>query len=846
MLGSLLAGMAAGRAWPSVAGEAPLSTTFLFAVSAVLSLAALGFSGRRRAAAALLVASVALFGSAWWPLRTLPEPGSLADLLAASPEGAWPAVTIRGRLLDRPDSSITRRGALSGYMLSTPAARFRIEVHSLLTESGWVRATGTLRVRVLGIDGVDRGSIGPEPGSARAGDLVFLTGRAGTHEAPDIPEEPDPAAWAAQEGIAGWMIVRSPAMVEVAPIEEETWPGRLYAGWIRARTALAHAAVRSLSPTAPESLTAMPSAESLRRHESRALVLSLVLGLDEFRQDQVRERFTRLGVVHVLAISGYHVAVLAGLVGIAVRLTGDHGRLEPLVVGGAVLAYGLVVPASAPVLRACVCLLAMLAARSAGRRYDPVCVLLWAAAGLAVWKPVEVFGLGYVLSFGVCTLLLTSAERFHTVVAGPSLRGLAPRRRSASGAAARWALVVAGRYMTASVLCWAVSAPIIAWWTGWFSPAGLVAALAVVPLVSLLLAGGMLTVVAGVMVWLAWPGAAEAVCLPLSSMLDTSAGWILRVIDVVDSTPAGWWRAPPLSVPWSAAATGAMIALLAGSPRMRRRAALAWIVLLAWLSVEAGRTWRGGGLSREAPMRADVLSVGDGLCAAVRVLRSDGSAEAVLFGAGASRGGLGIRTVPAALRSLGAWRIESVVVLGESPGQFVMLPDLVRPLGVRRALVARSVLDRASLDPSGIQAALVRMLGELGVDVRVLEHGESMTLDDGIHARFEVTLRGVRAVVEAMDHASAGPPLVITLDAEGVDERSRVVVASGAAASESGVGRIRRDSPAAALVVSRSEALGRRRADDASVVRTGSDGTIQVTWDPLLTPTVHPGHRRRP
>ncbi len=799
-LALLLAGMLLARS------TVALPSAVLFALAGIAATASLAPLARR----ILLGSAMLLVGAATWNLRIREVPsGSLATSLH---DGE--IITVEGRILDRPEVSNTSRGELSLWIPYTPAARFRLEVHRLRTEQGWVEASGILRARISGVDGLDRGSIG----SARAGDQITLTGRGSPVLAPLNPGEPDARAWSAQEEIAGSISAIHPDLIALQP--EAHLPGLVRRTLLRWRANLAHAAAVSLSPARPA--TVMPEdPASIARQESLALVRSLILGLDDQREDQVQQRFTRLGIVHILAISGYHIVVLSCMVAGMVRICGDHGRAESLAVTLAILAYAAIVPASAPVLRAVVCILAIMFTRALGRRYDPVCVLLWAAAGLAIFKPVDAFSLGYFLSFGLCTLLMLLGDPVHARLTRPRLRGLlrpppTPWRRARSAAA---------RFTTATFLCWASSAPMLAWWTGICSPITLAASALIVPVSSLLLAAGFVALLAGLIAQGLAPMLPDSAPHALYPLLDLLARLTLQLVDLFDRFPLGSLRAPPMSLPWSLAATLLVLFWFARGHSRHTAAWTASIVLLAWLSIHAARSWDSQGMAPGAIMHADVLAVGEGSCTILRI-RGPGGVESIMVDAGSSRSGLGLRVIPDAARALGCWRIPTAIILGENPRCFSALPDAARALGLQRALIPAALLDQARADPHCPQAGLVRSLEVRRVQLIPIHPGDLLPLADGSHMRFEPGLRDLRAIVSA-DDPSAPDRLLITHDPPAIAHRFDAVVASGPAVSDHAVEQLASQTHAGLYIISTGHDAD--PSSDRSILRTAA-GHVQVTW----------------
>ncbi len=133
--------------------------------------------------------------------------------------------------------------------------------------------------------------------------------------------------------------------------------------------------------------------------ERRGLVLGFVLGEDEGLPDGLRQSFRRSGLYHLLAVSGQNIAFLvAGVLGIA-WLCGIPRRLGEVLALTTIGAYVLVVGWQPSVVRAAVAgglaSLAWLAARPRDRWY----FLLLGALTLLVWNPRSVYDPGFQLSF---------------------------------------------------------------------------------------------------------------------------------------------------------------------------------------------------------------------------------------------------------------------------------------------------------------------------------------------------------------------------------------------------------------------------------------------------------------
>ena len=668
----LAAGLALGRY-----GTDLPAAGWLGAACGALVLAALT---RGRTTVAALALACTVFGAGWFVVRIREAPpDSLAARLTESPA----PLTVTGIVLDTPARVPGDPDPLAPESYTgEPDWAWRLRVESV--DPGPGPARGVLRVR------------GAEPG-VRAGDRVRVTGLARTVPAPMNPGEHDRRLSAAQDGVAGSFRAPRAELIERLIPRGGPLP-RLFAARLRWAAAL-HDRVRSL--------LGVGAGES----EHAALLAALLLGEEQPALRDVRSAFTRVGLAHVLAISGFHMAVLAGVALLALRVGGDGGRVEPVLVAVLIVAYLAILPVSAPVWRSGLMVLALLAADAAGRRYDRLAVLAWTGVALLVWRPMDFWSLGFQLSFGLLAVLIRFGPVMHARLWGVGLRGL--RRGPPEGARA-WVIESLRRLVSANVLCWLVSLPLIAYHTGQVSLLAVVAGVVVVPLVTLLLAGAYATVAVGLLI----PPAA-ALAQPVLAFV---AKFTTYVVWWMDGWPPASVRVAPVSLAWAAGATMLVLYLCT---RARVRRPIPWLALVAaaaWFALEQDHAGR---LPRDAAARIDTLSVGDGTCHLVRA-----GGGAILWDCGSTAPGVGRYTVPRALLALGVARVEAAVITHPDLDHYNGLLDAAGPLGLRTVYVGECFNEQAAARPGGPEALVLRGLGAFGIDVRVLAAGDAVRVGE--------------------------------------------------------------------------------------------------------------------
>jgi competence protein ComEC len=436
-------------------------------------------------------------------------------------------------------------------------------------------------------------------------------------------------------------------------------------------------------------------------------VRALLIGDLGSGTDELRETFTRLGLLHALTISGFHLAVMALVTLTLLRLTGDRGWIEPLVVAALVLMYAMIVPTDSPIVRSVLMVLLLLAAEAFGRRYDRLTMLAWIGVVVLLVRPLELWSLGFQLTFGLTAMLYVVAPIVESRVLGPEVFGLAPGSIGARDKL--WRVVRTAGLANAS--CWIASTPMVMFRTGLLSPIGVLAGVVIGPIVAIVLWVGYVALLVGMIspTLAAWVG---VVVRPI-------AEWTIALTEWFDRVPLGSMRLPPMSLAWAIVATALGVAFLRRGWWKRARGWMLVGVMGAWLSIE----WMSAGLSSRIATRVDMFAVGDGSCLLVR-----SGDDAILWDAGSLSAGVVARTLTRAVRSVGAWKVPTVVVTHPDLDHYGFLPDLIEPLGVQVVVMGERFVSRAKETPSGAESHLLEKLEAQGVAIRVMLAGDRVPL----------------------------------------------------------------------------------------------------------------------
>jgi len=562
-----------------------------------------------------------------------------------------------------------------------------------------------------------------------------------------------------------------------------------------------------------------------------SLVRALALGDRSGLSPEVSDAFRKLGLSHLLAVSGLHLGLVAAFAFAAARASAGRSawlaarcdtRRIALGVGVAVAtAYALLSGWAIPVRRAWVFLLVLALAIVRGRSRARSVPLSAAAICVLAVEPAALFEPGAQLSFAATAALMFGASR--------------SARAERSGANPRWrALDDAARASASAV---AVTAPIAAWQLGSAAPLAWLANLAAIP-------------------WTAFA------LLPLSLLAALALGCGLETLGGALASAASWISSATLEV-----AIGCAHRLPTSIPATRPAAVyLLAIALLVALTLRA-RTTRvrvlgalcvsaAVGLARPSAVqpprpRAVALEVGQGAASLV-----EGADAAVLVDAAGSFEGFdwGRRAVVPALAALGVERLDLLIVshadhdhAGGAAAVLDSLPvgEIWLPYGAGRdpAFGRLRALARSNAIPiveCGAGSPAVA-LGDLLVEpLWPAAHSERRSRNDrSLVVRIRVA--GHSVLLPGDLEAGAEADLV----ASGVNLRSEVIALAHHGSRTSSSARFLEAVGASVAIASapcggrfgmpHAEALSRARHAGLPVWWTGRDGAVMVGLGQRLT-----------
>ena len=346
--------------------------------------------------------------------------------------------------------------------------RLQVDITSISVNDKWMSISGTALVFV------------PVYSDYNYGDLLLIEG---SPETPPQLEDFDYETYLARKGI--YSSIYYPKITVL-----DTGTGIKPMEWIYSfRNNMA----RVIDQTIPE-----PHA---------SLTKGILLGMRSTIPSSTRDEFSYTGTAHLLAISGLHLTIIAGiLVSLGIRIFGRKGYVYVWMTIAAIWLYAVLTGMNPPVLRSVQMISLFLAAELFGRQRSSIIALFFAAALMSAFNPHLLWNPSFQLSFTAMVGL---------VFIFPLLQSLSRKatisRSGENGILSGITTAIADSFgvsFSAIAAVW----PLIAYYFGTISPVAPVATFFTLPALPGVIVTGFLTGVTGliflpaaqVIAWTGW------------------------------------------------------------------------------------------------------------------------------------------------------------------------------------------------------------------------------------------------------------------------------------------------------------------------------------------------------
>ncbi|NLS95834.1 MAG: DUF4131 domain-containing protein [Planctomycetaceae bacterium] len=445
------------------------------------------------------------------------------------------------------------------------------------------------------------------------------------------------------------------------------------------------------------------------------LAAALLIGARDEIDPEETNVLVETGTVHLLAISGLHVGIVAGVLLFVLRAVPISRTAKFWIVICWTVAYTLLTDACPPAIRATILVTILCLARLKRRPDSPWNSL--AAAGLVVLalNPADLFSTGVQLSFlAVATLMCVSPRWFLGARSDDPLDRLIEQSRGPWERLIRWCAVKVLRLVVACTAVWLVTLPLVA---SRFHVVSLGSVLLNVVLwipVTAVLVSGFLMILSG---WLLPAGVPvfAAVC-------NGSLAALQGMIDLTHRLPgnpiwvAGWpdW--------WLVGFYALLAAAVWTAAHRPRRRCWAWGLFVTWFVVGFVATHR---FTPQDQMVCTIVSVGHG--AAVVVEMPGG--PVILCDAGRMGSPIaGARDIAGCLWSRRIRRIDAITLSHADADHFNAVPELLRRFEVNAVYAPPGTFDGKSGSVRALRTALVGH----GVPIEHLTAGDHLRFGEAV------------------------------------------------------------------------------------------------------------------
>ncbi len=601
--------------------------------------------------------------------------------------------------------------------------------------------------------------------------------------------------------------------------------------------------------------------------QSAAIANAILIGDRSGLSDDDQRRLQEAGTYHVIAISGGNIAILTTMLLVGMRVAGVPGRAAAAVSVGVLLFYGRLTGASPSVSRAVAAACVYLAGRVLDHRGPALNALAVAAVAGVAYAPVVVFDAGFILSFGASLGILVGVPRVlpaarmrdgpdagagqHRCAGSMSSGGRGVGGGGGFGTRAVRAVLVAAVAMAAATLSAELAIlPVSAAVFSRVTFAGLALNFAAIPLMTVVQGASMATLGTAPLAWIGGARVADLAAQLSGWLTHLAASWLVRSARLVDLAP--WLSRDVLPPAWGLVSAYYAAAIVWLAATRFARAGMAGMAACAALILAGVPALARDSASPPPPgwLRVVFLDVGQGDATLVRL--PDG--HAMLVDAGGVPGSsfdIGGRIVTPALRALGVWRLDTLVVTHGDPDHIGGAPAVLRRFSPQVVWEGVPVPPHPSLRELEAAATAAHVTWRetqagdrehrVGVEVRVLHpplpewERQKVRNDDSVVLEISI---GEVSIILPGDVGAEGERLLLPYLTP-----ARLVVVKAphhGSASSSGLPFVRATHPAAVIFsAGRGNRFGhpapavvdRYRQAGAAVFRTDEDGAITLDTD---------------
>lgn len=421
--------------------------------------------------------------------------------------------------------------------------------------------------------------------------------------------------------------------------------------------------------------------------EDGAVMKAILLGSKSDMEEELKALYQRNGIGHILAISGLHISLLGmGAFGLLKR-TGIPMGGAAFLAAVLIFLYGLMTGFAVSMVRAVIMFLLHMSARILGRTYDMMTAAGVAAVLILLEEPLYIYYGGFVFSFG-CVIGIGLVLPELTKTRNPMPKKL--------------------QKLISGVAMAVVSYPMYLWFYYQFPVYSILLNLLVIPLMSLLMAAGLLLLALGAV----WTKAAYLPALLIHGILKLYQ-WLCSICDglpghiYTPGKPQGWQMSVYVGIL-------VFVALF----RSQKKALLKW----KWSTVLAGVILLSISFQREPEIT--FLDVGQGDCIYVK---SETGKVYLIDGGSTSVSSVGEYRILPFLKYKGAREIEAVFITHPDEDHINGILELLAQGDLQGISIKNMVLPEIDEElKEDAYGELEQQAGAAGVSLYYIQAGEML------------------------------------------------------------------------------------------------------------------------
>jgi competence protein ComEC len=446
--------------------------------------------------------------------------------------------------------------------------------------------------------------------------------------------------------------------------------------------------------------------EASSTKEDAALIKGILFGSIGIIDPNIMRDFALAGIIHILSVSGCHISILAVFIMFAGEKLNLSIRKRSILTAIITLFYAVMTGAGPPVLRALVMVWVFLLAQGLKRNYDWGSSLSLAALIILLYNPYDLFNAGFQLSF---------AATWGLFYLTPVLRLMLDK------------LPYIGSAIAITMAAQIAVLPITSYYFSYFSLVSVPANMIVVPLVSVVMFLGALSVMLGLL----W--------LPLAEAVNLGTGFVLRIIKetagFLGNLPYAVINIRPPGLIETVVFYGTLILLveIVINPEVKLRAKRLWILyrvkfVTVLLLISAVLMWAFILVNDKQYMEVTFLDIGQGDCVLIQtplgknVVIDTGGVQIT----GRSGYDPGERVLVPFLRKKGISQIDLLLLSHIHNDHVGGAGALLKSFPVK----VLAVTPQFQETPEG--AEILNNFGVKGVQIKNITEGERITLDERI------------------------------------------------------------------------------------------------------------------